>query len=217
MTNWSDGLKPGVYPPGDNPIYNLHLIRNCSTVFLHEGAKAARYAQEIADGKHPNHPWAESLASAVHLGWIGGALAADETDFSVLKKLGVKIVYIVPDADEVGENAVPKIAKHIDLLTFKIDLLDLGDKVCFDMADPFASKHFEDGRYIGPSFLERRSLATWATNVKVTPPAPDAKAGTKPTVETYLREAFHRDWFYATQDGIHVNRHAPTDILTTII
>src|SRR5690606_38430182 len=104
----------------------------------HEGAKAARFAQGIADGKHPDHPWAEELKGTVHLGWIGGAFAADETDFTVLKALGVKLVYIVPDADAPGENAVPQIAKQIDLLTYKLDLLGLAEFEGFDLADPFA-------------------------------------------------------------------------------
>lgn len=212
VTYWDDGFRSWVSPPGSNPIYNVHLIKKlkCSTVFLHEGAKASRFAQEIADGKHPDHPWASEFANAVHLGWIGGALSADETDFSVLKALGVKIVYIVPDADEPGENAVPQIAQQIDILTFKIDLLGFGDG--FDMADPMPAKFFERGHYIGPSFQERRVLATWATDTKVVPPALDAKASAKPTSETYLRPGFHRQWFYSTEDGIHVNRHSPTDI-----
>lgn len=212
VTFWDDGFKPGVYPPGTNPIYNVHLVKPGCTVLVNEGGKAARVAQEIADGKHPDHPWADYLKGTVSVGWIDGALASDETDFSVLKALGASIVYIVPDADEPGENAVPNIARQIDLLTYKLDLLGLGDKPGFDLADPFSSRLFKSGRYTGPSFIQRRSLATWATDEKVVPPPADAKANAKPSVETHLRSQFHQQWFYSTEDGIHVNRHFPSDI-----
>lgn len=210
ITKWSDGFRRS-YPTGSYPLYNIHLIkeRKAKVVGLHEGAKAARAAQEIADGKKPNHPWAKDFMhpDMVHVGWIGGALSPNLTDFSILKKLGIEKVYIFPDNDAPGKEAVPEIARQIDLDVFMISLTGFGP--AFDMANDFPAEFFKKGMYIGPRFIERRSCITWADTKKVIPPKDGRE---KEKIEYSFRKNFLKDWYIAENDGILVNVHEPSQV-----
>jgi hypothetical protein len=119
-TYWDDDEWRPAEPDGPLPIYNAHRIKESTTVFIHEGGKAARHCQWMVDGATVdarealnNHPWGRELVGAVHVGWVGGAMSPSRTDWSMLKREGIKRAYIVADNDEPGRSSVPPISKQI--------------------------------------------------------------------------------------------------------
>jgi DNA polymerase III delta prime subunit len=168
FTLWDDGEFRCLEPEGQLPLYGLDRLKDYKTVIIHEGAKAARMGQEIAEGRHPDHPWATELSNACHLGFIGGALSPHRTDWDVLKKKGISRAYIVADNDTPGMSSIPKIAKELNCITFSIEFSD-EFPVSFDLADPFPDHFFrqiEDKRfYIGPTFRQCQRVSTYMTNI----------------------------------------------------
>jgi hypothetical protein len=62
-------------------LRGLSGLKNSTTVFLHDGAKAVRAMRRMVEAQTPDmmkklkeHPWGTELSAGVHLGWIGGAL-----------------------------------------------------------------------------------------------------------------------------------------------
>lgn len=168
VTYYDDGKYRFLEPEGKLPLYGLEQLKDFSTVFIHEGAKAARRARRIAEGKEPEHPWAEELSNAAHLGFIGGALSPHRTDWSVLQKSGVSRVYIVADNDSAGISAIAKIAKELSCITYSIQFTN-DWPVAFDLADDFPQKLFKSagGRryYVGPSFRSVLQPSTYMTHL----------------------------------------------------
>jgi hypothetical protein len=124
-TYWDDDQWRMCEPDGPLPLFNADKIGDNTTVFIHEGAKAARTMQSLIEAADKatkqqltEHPWGLELSGAVHVGWIGGALSPYRTDWSVLKAAGVKRAYIVADNDSPGRSAVPAIAQHLRMPTF---------------------------------------------------------------------------------------------------
>lgn len=210
FTYWSDGLWRNCEPEGKLPLFNAEKLKGQSIVFIHEGAKAARAVQTMVEAKlredHDRlleHPWCQELQHAVHLGWTGGALSPQRTDWSVLKAAGVQRVYIVADNDHAGLSAVPAIARELRCLTFLIQFTDEFPK-SFDLADPFPEKMFategESRYYIGPSFRSCQHPATWATDlVQVGKGRPTA----------VLRDSFKAMWAYVEETDLFVCREMP--------
>jgi hypothetical protein len=210
-TFWDDGEWRCCEPDGPLPIYNADRIKETETVFIHEGAKAARYIQRLVDGKTREdrdllkaHPWGAEMTGAVHLGWIGGALSPGRTDWDALRKAGVKRAFIVADNDEPGRSAVPKIAKALNFTTY---VVQFGDEfpASFDLADEFprTEEMFDkDGNYKGPSFNNCREPATWMTDQYQNP---DGKG----SVTTVLREHAKNIWAYIEEIDAFVCRDAP--------
>ena len=194
---WDDGTWRRAEPEGLLPLWGLDALGDATTVFLHEGAKAARVVREMTEAATPAavaklaaHPWGEQLANAVHLGWIGGALSPSRTDWKVLQRLGVKRAYIVSDNDAPGRSAVNKIAFHLHMPTFHVQFTDEWT-VGFDLADQFPEKFFkkieESTVYTGPAFQECIHPATWMTDKIV---AENGK------VTTVLRDGVGDMWCY---------------------
>lgn len=199
-----------VEPDGRLPLYNIDKVGDNTTVFIHEGAKAARHAQWMVDGETAEarkalkeHPWGQEIDGAVHVGWVGGALSPDRTDWSVLKRLGINRAYIVSDNDAPGRQSVPKIAYYLRMPTFTIQFTDEWP-VSFDIADEFPSKMFSvEGKtryYHGPSFSACLQPATWATDL-----VPN-KRGRPSAV---LRECFLGMWTYAEEADLFVCTEMP--------
>lgn len=214
-TLWDDGTWRRMEPEGLLPLYNLDKMHSATTAFVHEGAKAARAMQTMIERKTPDqkrkyetHPWAEELSNAVHLGWIGGALSPNRTDWSALKKAGIKRVYIVSDNDPPGVRAVPAISFHCGLPAFHIQFTNewVGS---FDLADDFPDKMFEeiDGHryYTGPSFRSVLHPATWCTDL-----VPNLKG--KPSIK--MRDQAAEMWAYVEAADLYVNMEMP-EILRT--
>lgn len=207
-TYWDDGEWRSAEPDGPLPLYNAHRLREASTVFIHEGAKAARFVQRLVDGKTREdedarlaHPWGAELTGAVHVGWIGGAMSPYRTDWSAIKKAGIQRAFIVADNDEPGKSAVPKIAQALRCPTFAIQFTD-EFPASFDLADRFPDAMTKGPYYTGPAFRECQHPATWATDQM---PNPEGKG--RPI--TVLRESFRSMWAYVEESDLFVCREMP--------
>ena len=204
-TYWDDEIWRRMEPEGPLPLWGMEQLKMHTTVFIHEGAKAARAMREMVEAKTPemkallaSHPWGEELSHAAHLGWIGGALSPYRTDWSALQKAGVKRAYIVSDNDAPGVSAVPSIAFHLRFPTFHVQFTSEWP-TSFDLADQFPKGMFKkvEGRnyYVGPSFRSCLHPATWATDQ-----IPNPKG--KPT--TVLRKNFKDMWSYVEEADLFV-------------
>lgn len=212
LTYWDDDTWRICEPDGALPLFNADKIGDNSTVFIHEGAKAARFMQWMTDANDneakkllAEHPWGHELQGAVHVGFTGGALSPVRTDWGVLAQAGVKRAYIVADNDEAGRSAVPAIARQLRMPTFTVQFTD-EFPASFDLADDFPPKMFSNGAgekaYIGPSFRDCLHPATWATDV--TPPS---KEGGRPG--HVLRESFKGMWAYIEEADMFVCSEMP--------
>lgn len=210
-THWSDGRWRKAEPEGALPLYGLELIGDNTTIFIHEGAKAARAVHRLINPRTEaeiealkNHPWGRELQGAAHIGWIGGALSPARTDWSELADMGVKRAYIVADNDAPGKAAIPKIAQRLRGITcFSIEFTEVWP-VSFDLADPFPKKMFakigKHSHYNGPAFRETMHPATWATDL-----IPQAKG--KPI--TTLRKEFADLWVWIEETDNFICKEMP--------
>lgn len=212
FTYWDDNQWRICEPDGPLPLFNADKIGDNSTVFIHEGAKAARHMQWLSDASDKaaqkalaEHPWGRELAGAVHVGWIGGALSPYRTDWAVLAQAGVKRAYIVPDNDSPGRSAVPSIAQQLRMPTFSVQFTEEWP-ASFDLADPFPKTMFSNGCgervYTGPSFRDCLHPATWATDV-----VPPKKDGGRPG--HVLRDSFKGMWAYIEEADSFVCTEMP--------
>jgi hypothetical protein len=220
-TYWSDGIWRKCEPDGKLPLFNAHLLKDAAVVFIHEGAKAARAVQNLVGGKGAeatkalaDHPWGQDLAHAVHLGWIGGALSPERTDWSAIGEAGVKRAYIVGDNDNPGRAAVPQIAKQLRIPTFAVQFTD-EFPASFDLADEFPKRMFTDDTlaryYTGPKFRDCVHPATWATDPVV------IDAGGKSKVVHVLRDSFKNMWAYVSEVDAFVCKEMPTTIFNETV
>lgn len=212
-TFWSDKQWRKAEPEGPLPLYGLDTIGDFTTVFIHEGAKAARTVRQLINPKTAEerlafeaHPWARELAGAAHIGWIGGALSPARTDWSELAKIGVSRAYIVADNDRPGKSAIPKISQRLKGLTcFSIEFTDIWP-ASFDLADDFPKKMFKKigkhEHYVGPSFRDVLHPATWATD-SVPPASGKGKA------VTILRKEFSDLWVWIEETDTFICREMP--------
>ena len=209
-TYWSDGQWRKMEPEGKLPLWGIDKIKDVATVFIHEGAKAARYTDWMVRGETKEArdalaacPWGDELSGAGHVGWIGGALSPYRTDWSALKRAGVKRAYIIADNDDAGRSAVPNIAQQIRFPTFLIQFTDEWP-ASFDMADKWPKKMFKvmEGKsyYTGPAFRECLHPATWATDL-----VPNKKG--RPS--TVLRDNFKDMWAYVEDADTFVCTEMP--------
>lgn len=211
-TYWSDDMWRRCEPDGPLPLYNAEKLKNAATVFIHEGAKAARHVQWMVDGETREardalaaHPWGQEMAHSVHLGWIGGALSPYRTDWSVLQRAGVTHAYIVADNDVPGRTAVPAISQQLRCPTYMIQFTD-EFPASFDLADEFPRSMFGKGEhagfYIGPTFRDCLHPATWATDLLPNP-------GGKGRSMASLRDSFKGMWSYVETIDMFVCNDMP--------
>ena len=205
FTYWDDDEWRRMEPEGNLPIWGTEQLNDYTTVFIHEGAKAASIMTELVKAETPEakaklaaHPWGDELSHAAHLGWIGGALSPYRTDWSILHKAGVKRAYIVSDNDAPGVAAVPSIAFHLRIPTFHLQFTNEWP-TSFDLGDDFPNQMFKEvegaNYYVGPSFRSCLHPATWATDQ-----IPNPKG--KPT--TALRKNFKDMWSYVEEADLFV-------------
>lgn len=211
-TYWSDDRWRMCEPDGELPLWGLDQLLEHKTVFIHEGAKAAAHCRWLAEGKTKEarearaaHPWGEELRYAAHVGWIGGAMNPNRTDWRVLSKNGIERAYIVADNDEAGKDAISSISQSIKMPTFSIEF-NSEFPVSFDLADPFPAKMFRknDGSqfYVGPSMRDLMNPATWATDMM---PNPAGKG--RPVA--VLRDSFKHMWAYVEEADAFVCTEMP--------
>ena len=214
-TFWEDGKWRTLEPDGPLPLWGLEKIGDNTTIFIHEGAKAARAMQQMIAAetddqklKLKRHPWGQEMSAAAHIGWIGGAPSPHRTDWDVLKGAGIKQAYIVSDNDKVGISAVSQIAFHLRVPTFHVQFTHEWPAT-FDMADTFPKEMFHelDGkvRYTGPAFRSCLHPATWATDLIE---GNDDDGHQK--VE--LRDHFKDMWAYIEEADLFVCRQMPNII-----
>jgi len=211
---WSDGKWRRAEPEGPLPLWGLENIGDHTVAFVHEGAKAARRMQQLFYGADKEaareHPWYDELSVGVHIGWIGGALSPRRTDWTALKKAGIKRLYIVSDNDAPGNSAVPQIAEQNHMPCYHVQFTQQWP-ASFDLGDEFP-KHFfrkkgDNVFYIGPSFRDCVQPATWATDMK---PSPTGKG--RP--HAVLRDHFAELWAYIEEVDMFVCKEMPTIIRT---
>lgn len=212
-TYWTDNVWRKAEPEGPLPLYGLDKIKDNTTIFIHEGAKAARYMQQLIEPRTKeeeerlaSHPWCEEMKGAAHIGWIGGALNPSRTDWSVLSEMGINRAYIVADNDRPGKAAIPNIAQKLRGMTvFSVEFTDVWPP-SFDLADPFPRKMYSKAGtytyYNGPSFRDTVHPATWATDVM---PNPAGKG--KPIF--VLRKEFIDLWVWVEETDSFVCKEAP--------
>jgi len=205
VTKWSDGEYRWVEPEGELPLWGIEQLKNNQTVFIHEGVKGAILCKDV----DPNHPWATELGNAAHMAWIGGALSPHRTDWSILKRYGVRRAYIVADNDEPGRSAITKIAEELDCVTMSIEFSDQFPK-SFDLGDEFPSAMFKtikkEKYYIGPSFRDCIHMSTWMTNLL---PHPDPKKAEKGATIAVMRHHAKTLWAYIDELELFINTEFP--------
>lgn len=200
-------------PDGPMPLYGAEdLVGNC-VAFIHEGAKAAAHIRRLVAERTPDakkalaeHPWGQQLKHAAHVGWIGGALAPHRTEWRVLKKSGVRHVYVVADNDLPGHAAIPKIAKLLRDFDISVSAIRFDDSFPdrFDLGDEFPDSMFgksDKGHkvYKGLSFEDCLHPATWATQLGQAPTPKGVGRPQSPPI--YLRNVFTRDWWLVASEG----------------
>lgn len=121
-TYWSHGDEGKwlcMEPPDALPLFGLDTIRDASTIFVHEGPKAAKAAQALIadDERCAAHPWGAELrgwklGAVAHVGWMGGAERPQATDWRPLAASSARLV-IVCDNDNPGRNAVRHISRRV--------------------------------------------------------------------------------------------------------
>lgn len=212
LSYWDDDQWRFCEPDGPLPLYGIEDLKDHSTVFIHEGAKAARHMQHMVRGETAaarkalaDHPWGREMIGAAHVGWIGGALSPYRTDWAILKKMGITRAYIVADNDKPGKAAIPQIAQQLRMPTFAIQFTDEFPPA-FDLADSFPDDMFgkaggSEPIYTGPSFRDCLHPATWATDTFVGP------GGGRPSF--VLRESFKGMWAYIEEADVFVCTQMP--------
>lgn len=209
-TYWDDEEWRKMEPDGKLPLWGIDQLKHYNTVFIHEGAKAARAIRRMVEAKTPEeatklkaHPWGDELQHSAHVGWIGGALSPARTDWSIFKRLNVQRAYIVSDNDDAGVAAVPAIAYQLRVPTFHLQFTSEWP-ASFDLADPFPKKMFaKAGKhtyYTGPSFRSCLHPGTWAT---------DQVTGSKGKQITVLRDEFKKMWAYVEEADMFVCKEMP--------
>lgn len=206
---WSDHKWRMMRPDNGMPLWGLDQLRHTSFVFLHEGAKAARFCRWLTTGDaierwHPGaahearaqlaeHPWGAYL-DAAHLGWLGGAPpSANQVDWSPLARRRDLNITLVCDNDDPGNEAAEVIAKFHLPQKMSVIRFDNDFPESFDLADPFPPELFRKSRggkryYIGPSIWDVTISSTWATE-KV--PAEKGRPAFR------LRRDFIREWCWS--------------------
>lgn len=154
-TRWSDGEWRKVEPEV-MPFFGIPGYQNKTTLFIHEGAKAAKRVQRMIAGELPSDdfPWFEQMRWGHHIGWIGGVWAIDRSDWKGLAKMGWRQVVVISDNDSAGIEAAGSIAAFFNCAT---DLLrfdgNFGEN--FDCGDLWPADHFDSaGEHIGPAFRD---------------------------------------------------------------
>lgn len=206
-TRWSDGqwrkMEPEVMP-----FYGLPGYQEASTLYIHEGSKAARRVKDMIEGEIDvdRFPWLDTMRWGHHIGWIGGVHALERSDWAKLSSLGWKRVVVVCDNDSLGKSILPDIARKFNCPVFAIVFTDDWPEA-FDLGDDWPDHLFsEEGHYIGPTYEQCLQPATWATDEILLPPGP---RGGRPQAIHTIRPVFAEQWSWIEEQDIMVNLDMP--------
>lgn len=210
ISSWPDELP--FWTPDDLPPPETGEIK----LMIHEGAKAARETEKIAQDKSSHHPFREFLSEYVHIGMLGGANAARCADWASLVSMNPSKVIYCPDNDVHGRRSVAEVSrfsaghiKHLQAIRFGDDF-----PPSFDLADKMPERLFDDNdrtksyKMTSPRLESLLFPATWATDVVL---VGDGK-GMKEVV--ILREEFVSEWVYSIEQNFYVNVNFPNVVLS---
>ncbi len=198
QTYWSDGEWRAIEPEDGLPIYGLDQIHKGDRVFLHEGAKAAKAAQNIAD--QVDHPFSSFFSTGKHVGWVGGAHYVGKTKWRELAPLTGDLI-IVPDNDYVGRAKINRISERFDCYC-RAAMLDNMWPSGWDCADPIPAQFFSsDGFYEGQEFEDMLVGCDKATEVVATTDTGKPIFG--------VRERFASQWVRVQKLKHYVNINNP--------
>jgi hypothetical protein len=203
-TFWSDGDWRRMEPDGLLPFWRPRPQAEKSRIMIHEGAKAAKAAHEIA----ADHPWAKELSEYEHWGMIGGALAPHRADYAqVRQQKPVEVVYVC-DNDFPGNSALKEVSRNYGG-SMKGVMFDSRWKPGWDIADPMPEAMFsKTGRYLGPTMAQLTIGATWATEIV---PVSKAERG-RPSWR--VTSAFREEWLHCVSPEVFIHRDWSNRILT---
>lgn len=198
------------------PVFGLDRLAKAAakitTVFLHEGPKAARKWQEMISGTLDDvnrdelkaHPWGDLLQYGEHVGWAGGALRPHHTDWEPLKNLPPDVLIVmICDNDQPGMDAATTISRILKRRMTVVRFNSMFPEG-FDLADPWPQRakwRAKNGDYIGPTLMDLETPATWATDVIST--------GKKGRPAHVIRTDFAAEWIYASEPDLFINRLKP--------
>lgn len=204
-TRWSDArwrkMEPEVMP-----FYGVPGGRDKTTLFIHEGAKAAKRMQRMIAGELPSDefPWFEHMRYGHHIGWIGGVWALDRSDWEGLAAMGWRTVVIVADNEGAGVEVAAKATRFFRCPTF---MLRFGEEypARFDCGDPTPANLFDErGNYTGPSYQDCLQPYDRATDL-----VPIIGRNNQPREVPVLRPAFIASHCVATETQQVFNRAWP--------
>lgn len=206
-TSWDDGQWRIAEPPEGLPLFGLDTIGDASTIYLHEGPKAAKAVQAIIadDAKCAAHPWGsdlrgQRLGGVAHIGWLGGAERPRATDLGPLIASGARII-MVCDNDRGGKDAARQISAATKIRMKALFFTDEWPPA-FDLADDFPAAMFKERRgqqvYVGPRMRDCLRSATWATDTLIEGRGRPTYVPRREYVEEWLVSVspplfFHRD------------------------
>ena len=192
-------------PDGGLPFWKPPIrLGPGARIMIHEGAKAAAKASQIATSKKL-HPWKEELELYEHWGMIGGALAPQRTDYKELSAEAPKEVVYVCDRDQPGEAALQKVSAFWGK---RLKGIKFGDQFpeTWDVADEIPPTLFKRGRYLGPKLKELMKPATWATEM--------VQTGNKGRPSAMLKYDFASEWLHCIRPEVFIHRDWPSDLLS---
>jgi hypothetical protein len=192
--------------------------RRSSMIMIHEGAKAAHWAEMLCNSEEPkfkdlraNHPWYEELKQYEHWGIIGGAHAPDRADYSELKAVNVTQVVHFCDNDDPGKAILKVISREYGRKFKGIRVEETIFPPGWDIADEFPRNNLkpetysklwsEDGDYIGPTISDMIIPATYATRLE------ESEDGKK--MIPVINSVFAEEWRHCINPDIYCHTDAP--------
>ena len=137
VLQWTYGRMEGAEGPDTwalkhfskpRPLYNLHeaLARPDAQLVIVEGEKCADAA-------------AKALPNQVCMTWPGGAQAVKHANWAPLANRGRKVVFLWPDADDPGRQAMTHAGEALHMMGYDVTMLDVeGREPGWDVADAVA-------------------------------------------------------------------------------
>jgi len=184
--------------PGPLPFFKPRKPQR-QAIMVHEGAKAARRAQYIAQ-HDPYHPWHDTLRLYDHWGAMPGASDMARCHFEELHKAKpTKIVYFC-DHDVQGVEAASVFSRHLKLPMHMIRLEGQEWPLSWDIAENLPPILFRGDKYIGPPLDHVMQPGTWLTQT-----IPQAKG--RP-LKVLLPRAVE-EWTYVKSPAVYIHHDYP--------
>ena len=197
-TYWSDGEWRKMQPDGCIPFWKPFPRLKKTKIMIHEGAKAAKAANEIDS----SHPWFDELSQYEHWGLVGGTLSVRRADYNDIREEKCLDLVYVCDNDYPGRTVLQEFSKQycgrLTGIKFDNDF-----PASWDMADDLPKKFFYGKLFIGPDLNKYKVPATFATEIV----EPD-----KGRPYTAIRKTFCEEWLHCVTPEAFVHRDWPARI-----